>query len=257
MSDQRFKNTVEKSNQKRLHSEEYFGDQRDFWWHKDFLQLMAKRLKLDEIKNVLDVGSGQGHWGLTLLPLLSDDCRLTGVEPEAQWRVIAHEKAASLKFEDKTDYVAGTAEAVPYDDNSFDMVTCQTVIIHVKDPMIALAEMKRVLKPGGILLASEPNNIAPQLTIDNLSYDDSVDDVLRMIRFQLICERGKEVCGEGNNMRGDLLPYYFSQIKLNDISSYLSDMADFYVPPYQSSRQQAGVKNIIKWIKDQWHYLKQ
>ena len=38
---------------KKYHSEQYFGDQRDFWWHRDFLGLMAKRWKWQEVKSIL------------------------------------------------------------------------------------------------------------------------------------------------------------------------------------------------------------
>lgn len=64
------------------HSGHYFNDARDFWWNKDFLQLMANRLCLKNIQKILDVGCGQGHWGLILLPFLHADAELIGVEPE-------------------------------------------------------------------------------------------------------------------------------------------------------------------------------
>src|SRR5215471_21826965 len=49
------------------HSAEYFGDTRDYWWNLDFLELIGKRLSFDHVQDVLDVGSGVGHWGqLTL-----------------------------------------------------------------------------------------------------------------------------------------------------------------------------------------------
>jgi len=53
-------------NDTKLHSEDYFGEQRDFWWNADFLELMARRLNFSSIHSVLDVGCGQGHWGQLL-----------------------------------------------------------------------------------------------------------------------------------------------------------------------------------------------
>ena len=44
------------------HSEEYFGDFRDFWYNFDFLELMAKRWELGNVRTLLDVGCGQCHW---------------------------------------------------------------------------------------------------------------------------------------------------------------------------------------------------
>ncbi|MFZ4398162.1 MAG: hypothetical protein ACOYOU_21315, partial [Kiritimatiellia bacterium] len=39
---------------KKGHSEEYFKEDRDFWWNHDFLELMARRLRLDECRSLLD-----------------------------------------------------------------------------------------------------------------------------------------------------------------------------------------------------------
>lgn len=54
------------------HSAEHFGDTRDYWWNRDFLQLMAKRWKLGTVRNVLDVGCGVGHWGMLLASVMPE-----------------------------------------------------------------------------------------------------------------------------------------------------------------------------------------
>ena len=46
-----------------LHSAEYFGESRDFWWNEDFLGLLLKRWDVACVRNVLDAGCGVGHWG--------------------------------------------------------------------------------------------------------------------------------------------------------------------------------------------------
>ncbi len=55
----------------------------------------------------------------------------------------------------------GLAEALPYDDGTFDLITCHTVIEHVEDVEKSLNEMARVLKPGGVLHLEAPNYIWP------------------------------------------------------------------------------------------------
>lgn len=233
---------------KALHSANYFNDARDFWWHNDFLQLMANRMRLSEVKSVLDVGSGQGHWGLLLLPFLHENATLIGVEPEEKWRIIATENATKFGLAKNVNYVDSTAEALPFADNTFDLVTCQTLLIHVKNPMVALLEMKRVLKPNGLILASEPNNLISQMTINSVNSNKSIDEMTALYKFQLTCERGKAILNEGSNLIGDLLPYLFSQVALRDIQSYLSDMADFFIPPYDTPRQKAGITGFIEAI---------
>lgn len=117
---------------KKLHSEDYFNDSRDYWWNKDFLSLMAQRLHLDRVQTILDVGSGQGHWGQLLLAFLDSDAQLTGIEPEKEWVKVATARAKKIGLESKTNYVNGSGEKLPFPNNSFDMVTCQTVLIHVE-----------------------------------------------------------------------------------------------------------------------------
>src|SRR3954451_2776793 len=113
------------------HSAVWFGDQRDFWWNRDFLELVARRLGLDRVRSVLDVGAGVGHWGRTLAAVLPDDARVTGVDPEPQWVEEATRRADAAGVGARFTYGAGAVEALPFEDASFDLVTCQTVLIHV------------------------------------------------------------------------------------------------------------------------------
>jgi hypothetical protein len=53
------------------HSAEYFGAERDLWWNRDFLELLSRRFRLGTARSLLDVGSGLGHWGALLAPLLT------------------------------------------------------------------------------------------------------------------------------------------------------------------------------------------
>ena len=50
----------------QAHSAVWFGDQRDFWWNADQVELVGRRLGLGGMREVLDVGAGIGHWGRVL-----------------------------------------------------------------------------------------------------------------------------------------------------------------------------------------------
>src|SRR5262245_63946412 len=77
------------------HSADYFTDHRDHWWNEDYLALIARRFGFAELKSVLDVGCGVGHWGRTLLPHLPPSARVTGIDPEPRWVQKAGDTAAS------------------------------------------------------------------------------------------------------------------------------------------------------------------
>lgn len=221
------------------HSAEYFGDTRDHWWNLDFLQLMAKRLAFERVRDVLDVGCGVGHWGQLLANVLPRDARVAGVDRDPLWVEKASSRAAARGLGERFRYQAGVAETLPFPDASFDLVTCQTVLIHTPDPGAAIDEMIRVARPGGLILAAEPNNVARALIFDTLSVDDPIDEVMARARLQLICERGKAAVGEGNNSIGDLVPGLLAARGLTDISVYLNDKCDALLPPYDTPAQRA------------------
>ena len=227
------------------HSAEYFGEQRDFWWNRDFLELMAKRLGLSEVRSVLDVGCGVGHWGRALMPVLSRDTTLVGVDREPEWVKKAQETAD--KITTRMNYKVGDALHLPFEDQSFDLVTCQTVLIHLKEPKVAIQEMLRVLRPGGKILVAEPNNFAGEASLSSLSMTLPTDRIIRQMRFKMICERGKAVLGLGYNSLGDLIPGYFSELGIGGIQVHISDKAGPLFPPYSGEEQQALIKQGKEW----------
>jgi len=225
------------------HSAEHFGDTRNYWWNLDFLELIGKRLSLDRVQDVLDVGSGVGHWGQLLANVLPHNARVQGVDRDPLWVEKAAARAAAHGgHADRFSYQVAVAEKLPFADASFDLVTCQTVLIHMPDPGAAIDEMVRVARPGGLILAAEPNNVARSLMFDSVSFHDPIDEILARARLQLICERGKAALGEGNNSIGDIVPSLFAERKLVDVCVYLNDKADILLPPYNSPAQRATIE---------------
>src|SRR5215471_6391526 len=224
------------------HSAEYFGDTRDYWWNIDFLELMGKRLSLDGVQDVLDVGSGVGHWGQLLANVIPTSARVQGVDRDPLWVEKAAARAAAHGLADRFTYQVAVAEKLPFADASFDLVTCQTVLIHTPDPGAVVDEMVRVARPSGLILAAEPNNVARALMFDSVSFHDPVDEILARARLQLICERGKAALGEGNNSIGDIVPSLFAERDIVDVCVYLNDKADILLPPYDSPAQRAALE---------------
>ncbi|WP_373487817.1 class I SAM-dependent methyltransferase [Blastomonas sp.] len=100
---------------------------------------------------VLELGCGGGiniaHY---------DHARLTslaGVDPSPALLDAARAKAQAAGLD--VDFRAGVAESLPFDDASFDTVMTTFTLCSVQDPGRVLAEMRRVLKPGGTILFLE------------------------------------------------------------------------------------------------------
>jgi hypothetical protein len=83
--------------------------------------------------------------------------------------------------------------------------------------------------------------------------DTSIEDLLDLLRFALMCERGKIAIGEGNNSIGDLLPGYLAEHSLTDIKTFISDKAAMLLPPYESEEQQVLRDHAIREAaQDTW-----
>jgi SAM-dependent methyltransferase len=98
-------------------------------------------------KRVLDAGCGHG-------PLMADlrerGADVVGFDLSPAMVGIARERLGS----DADVRVADLSEPLPYDDDEFDVVTCSLALHYVQDWAPALAELRRVLKPGGQLVIS-------------------------------------------------------------------------------------------------------
>ena len=106
---------------------------------------------------VLELGIGMG-----LNLALYDPDRVesvTGVDPAPELRAIA--EAAPRDPRLAVSVEAGTAEALPFEPASFDCVVCTFTLCSVADPARALAEARRVLRPGGRFLFCE-HGLSPE-----------------------------------------------------------------------------------------------
>lgn len=241
---------MELSIQPQSHSAEYLREHRDFWWNLDFLELMAKRWDLKHVHTLLDVGCGMGHWGQLLEPFLPKNGVIHGIDREEEW--INHAKTRTNRFKKRFNYQVSKAERIPFPDHSFDMVTCQTLLLHVHDVTAVLKEMTRVLKPGGQLVVVEPNNSITEIVFDTVSYKESAKESGRAVQFHMDCERGQQKLGHGFSSIGDLLPAYFKQLNLSEISVYLSDKTTPLIPPYDTPEQQAFIRLLKEWYEGEY-----
>lgn len=105
-------------------------------------------------KKVLIVGAGTGAEVFGLF--LHNSCDVYGIEPDSRAYEILCSKAAQISFP-KNQILQGTAENMPFPNDSFDTVICHSVIEHVQDVAKSLQEIVRVMKPGAKAYISTPD----------------------------------------------------------------------------------------------------
>jgi len=123
--------------------------------NKDMRKIRAALLS-EVSGNVFEIGLGTG---LNLPHYPEGVTRITTADPNPGVNTIAQKRIAASPIEVESHVMSG--EQVPMDDASFDAVVCTWTLCSIPDPMKALGEMRRILKPGGKFFFVE-HGISPE-----------------------------------------------------------------------------------------------
>ena len=110
-------------------------------------------------QRVLDIGTGTGVVALEVARKLGDEGQVVGIDLSDGMLATANEKADKEGLAAKAEFLKMDAEALEFDANSFDSVLSLYALRHFPNAEKAVAEMHRVLKPGGkavIAVGSRP-----------------------------------------------------------------------------------------------------
>jgi ubiquinone/menaquinone biosynthesis C-methylase UbiE len=102
---------------------------------------------------VLDAGCGVGSIALDLAPTVAPG-RIVGIDVDPLQIEVARKSAADRGIEN-AGFVTASVLQLPFDDATFDVVYANAVLLYVREPVRALAEMRRVLRPGGLAAAAD------------------------------------------------------------------------------------------------------
>lgn len=108
----------------------------------------ARKFDLRGAQNILDVGSGAGQIAKHLLKYADADARITCSDLSHQMLRRARERLKSAR----PQYVTADLTRLPFADGTFDCVTCGYVLEHLPDARMGIAELARVMTPGGRML---------------------------------------------------------------------------------------------------------
>ncbi|KAF2017451.1 S-adenosyl-L-methionine-dependent methyltransferase [Aaosphaeria arxii CBS 175.79] len=106
--------------------------------------------------NILDIGCGPGTITYGFAPYVPDG-RVTGIDlnQEILDQAYSNLSKRALPLSNVEFKIGNVLEGLKFDDDSFDVVFCNQVLLHTPDPVKALREMKRVCKPGGFVACRE------------------------------------------------------------------------------------------------------
>ena len=113
---------------------------------------LARALELIPAPLVLDVATGTGRLPRALLRHTAFDGRIIGLDLSR--RMLREAVRRTAQFADRLTFVWQDARNLPFDEDTFDAVICLEALEFTPDPRAVLAELVRVLRPGGVLLVS-------------------------------------------------------------------------------------------------------
>lgn len=108
-------------------------------------------LELEEDMSVLEAGSGLGDDALHMAELVSPGGNVVGVDSSAH--MVKEARSKIEPGEENVQFLIGDITNLEFPENRFDRCRVDRTLQHIEHPEIALMEMERVLKPGGIILA--------------------------------------------------------------------------------------------------------
>jgi 2-polyprenyl-3-methyl-5-hydroxy-6-metoxy-1,4-benzoquinol methylase len=112
-------------------------------------------------------------------------------------------------------------------EGAFDLILCTEVIEHIRDSRAALAEMHRLLKPGGVLILSTPQKYSPLELCSKLAYLPGVIDVVRSVYKEPIRDTEHINLMTRDGLRSQMLQAGFTLRETHTGGVYLPLIAEF------------------------------
>ena len=169
---------------------------------------------------VLDVGCGTGFFS-RLLASGPERVSTVGVDLEAPF--IEYARGAAARRGLDIEFLVGDALDLPFADESFDVVASHTFLTVVPDPQRAMAEMLRVLKPGGVVasvtpLAFIPSVMSPGDWPQDCTWHEEYEDTYK--RFYRLYLKLDPLKSRAKGLKPSQLPRFFVKNALREVSTY-------------------------------------
>jgi ubiquinone/menaquinone biosynthesis C-methylase UbiE len=123
------------------------------------LRSMISDLALQPGARALDVACGDGVYCAWLAEQVGPDGRVVGVDISPAYLRAAERHVREQGLAERVTLRQGDIARLPFDDDSFDLVWCAHSLYSLPDPVAALHEMRRVVRPGGMVAVLENDTL--------------------------------------------------------------------------------------------------
>ena len=155
---------------------------------------------------VLDLACGIGTSATALSRVFR--CRVTGLELGAEAAATSRRRALEQTIPANVDFIRGDAELPPFRDGAFDAVLIECATSLFTDKAAAMAECRRLLKPGGVLgisdVTMEPGSLPPELD-GTVGMMLCLTDALSAEGYRNLLERAGFITGEPEDLSAEVL----------------------------------------------------
>ena len=116
-------------------------------------RFLVSRLEVGAGDTVLDVATGTAAVAIELAR--RSGCRVVGLDQSPAMLETGHRRVAAAGLSDRIELIEGTAERLPFEDDSFGGLTFTYLLRYVDDPAATMRELARVLRPGAVIAMLE------------------------------------------------------------------------------------------------------
>lgn len=219
--------------------------QRKSIYREDTLEKLAAWMGFKPGFTVVDVGCGLGYLGYTYWKYFGRGGKYVGVDNNTELLTDAQKSADKWAVGGEAEFIEADAYTLPLEDDFADLVMCQTLLMHLNKPADALAEMVRVVKPGGWVVCKEPDNLSAMMAVPIWSLPEfELEDLLLSRKVYYLANEGRIKLGRGDMSIGRKVPHMFSQLGLTGIDIRLNDRVHMVEPPYESEMQRDILEKV-------------
>lgn len=139
----------------------FLDEEHCFLDHKTKYELFNKIIKpmLSEVRTICDIGVGAGFF---YKDIIKENVQISGIDIVPEYVDLSRKRGIDARICDINK------EKTPFDDNSFDLVICDSILEHTFNPTSLVSECLRILKKNGTLILAVPNAMSFKMRWDYL-----------------------------------------------------------------------------------------